>query len=113
LTYSATTFGNTVDLVLFPETASIVPPGGDPRKQVVDAFWDIATTYGHRVAVGLESGEVGMRTNEVVLIDRLGEVGSYEKQRLVPCQSIWMKMWLSLIVAGNTSAPVWTMQLSP
>jgi hypothetical protein len=88
LVYSAATLGSSADIVLFPETALVLPEDEQARQRVMDEFtWQVTRQYGNRVVVGLESGLEGQRKNEVVLIDKLGEMASYEKQRLVPCTS--------------------------
>jgi len=81
-------------LLVWPESAVILyGHGGLMREYAIERVrQEVSARYGVWVMMGLESDDPlyrGRRRNEVVLVGPRGVIGSYEKQRLVPCKSVY------------------------
>lgn len=99
LVHSAQTFGNRANLLVFRESAYYAYDSWD-RQVAIDTFVrDVCQQYGGWVQLGVDSpsehetGRAGpiirrmrVKVNEVILIGPNGVVGSYRKQKLIPCE---------------------------
>ncbi|RXK41624.1 hypothetical protein M231_01123 [Tremella mesenterica] len=110
MVYLSETLGPHARLLVWPENVLVTL--GEERQSAIDTVVrEVAKRYGVWVVMGLdtrhdEPGEKA-RKNEVVLVGPNGELGSYEKQKLVPLVESY------LIEKGKAVAPIWDLDLGP
>lgn len=104
LIHEAQIIGNRANLLVFPESAYYAVTADD-RQNIIDRFVrEVCQQYGVWIQLGIDapstraySGTSSLlwylqqmtdkKTNEVVLIGPQGVLGSYAKQKLIPCES--------------------------
>ncbi|KAK8858522.1 hypothetical protein IAR55_002749 [Kwoniella newhampshirensis] len=115
LIHSSETLGAHAKLIVWPEGSLRVNSMSERTDAVERVRRDISRRYGLWVVMSLESemaaenpGHKGkIRKNEAVLVGPDGEMGSYEKQKLVPLVESYS------IDKGGNRAPVWPLDLPP
>lgn len=95
--HEAQTIGNRANLLVFPETVLIAKTDFERYDAIDRMIEEVCKQYGVWVQLGIDSyqgawsEEAGIRVkregriNQVVLVSPDGEVGSYSKQKLIPC----------------------------
>lgn len=89
LVHASETLGPHAKLIVWPESALVLDGDENERAEAIDKVHrEVSARYRVWVMMGLESVVGDRRRNEAVLVGPDGLIGSYEKQKLVPCEYV-------------------------